>query len=121
MARARNDCYNWSRLLIYMYFIFLYETWLITVKSYKSFMTLYDYQEKWISRTHRWVTLVYFNWLNVIVVTIRLVYNYFKFLYENGMVTGKSYKSYMTFYDYRGSYMTFCEIKESCLMGNLER
>ena len=39
------------------------------------------------------------------------------------MITGKSYKSYMTLYDYRGSYMTLYEIKESCMMGNpgLER
>ena len=56
--------------------------------------------------------------MSVIAVTIRVVYNYFYFLYETCMITGKSYKSYMTLYDYRGSYMTLYEIKESCMMGN---
>ena len=56
--------------------------------------------------------------MSVIAVTIRVVYNYFYFLYETCMVTGKSYKSYMTLYYYRGSYMTLYEMKESCMMGN---
>ena len=43
--------------------------------------------------------------LSVIAVTIRVVYNYFNFLYETSMITGKSY-------------MTLYEIKESCIMGN---
>ena len=41
-------------------FFFFYETCMITGKTYKSYMTLYDYREKWISKTHRWVSLVYF-------------------------------------------------------------
>ena len=56
--------------------------------------------------------------LSVITVTIRVVYNYFYSLYETCMITGKSYKSYMVLYDYRGSYMTSYEVKESCMMGN---
>ena len=42
-----------------------------------------------------------------IAVTIRVFYNYFHFLFETCMITGKSYNSYMTLY----------EIKESCMMG----
>ena len=54
----------------------------------------------------------------VIAFTIRVVFNDFYFLYETCLITGKSYKSYMTLYDYRGSYMTLYEIKESFMMGN---
>ena len=47
--------------------------------------------------------------LSVIAVIIRVVYNYFNFLVcETCMITGKSYKSFMTLY----------EIKESCMVGN---
>ena len=34
------------------------------------------------------------------------------------MITRKSYKSYMTLYDYRGSYMTLYDYRDFCMMSN---
>ena len=47
------------------------------------------------------VTMVYFLLIELIAVMNGVVYIKFTFLYETCMITGKSFKSYMTVYDYR--------------------
>ena len=42
-----------KNVVVYNKFTFLYETCMIAGKSYKSYMTLFDYREKWNSKTHR--------------------------------------------------------------------
>ena len=97
--------------VVYDKLTFLCEICMIARKSYKSYMTLFDYRENWNFRTHRLGDSggrYSFYWLGVIVVTIRVVFNYFNFLYEICLISWKYYKSYMTLH----------EIKESCMMGS---
>ena len=77
---------------------------MITGKSYKSYMTLYDYREKWISRTHSLVDSgVFFTKRALYLLQMESLTHLtlIFFFYETCMITGKSYKSYMPMYDYR--------------------
>ena len=78
---------------------------MINRKSYKPYMTLYDYQEERNARTHRLGDSGVFFFTKRALYLLRLEslthLQLIFFFYETCMITGKCYKPYMTLYDYR--------------------